>query len=84
MDILSYIMDNKLILIPVLYIVGYIIKNTALIKNKFIPLILLGLGMLLSVLMGGDTIVNNIIQGILVAGATVLTNEVVVQSKKTD
>ena len=84
MDILSYIMDNKLILIPVLYIVGYIIKNTALIKNKFIPLILLGLGMLLSVLMGGDTIVNNIIQGILVAGATVLTNEVVVKKKKTD
>ena len=84
MDFLSYIMDNKLILIPVLYIIGYIIKNTALIKSKFIPLILLGVGMLLSVLMGGDTIVNNVIQGILVAGATVLTNQVVVQSKRAE
>ena len=82
MDFLSYIMENKLILIPVLYIIGYIIKNTSLIKNKYIPLILLGIGIILSVFMGGDTIVNNIVQGVLVTGATVMTNQIIKQAGK--
>lgn len=82
MDILSYIMDNKLILIPVLYIINYIIKKTMVIPDKFLPLLLLALGIILSVLMGGD-IVNNIVQGILVTGATVLTDQIVT-TKKTE
>ncbi len=82
MEFLSYIMETKLILIPVLYIIGYIIKNTSLIKNKYIPVILLIIGIIISVLMGGDTIINNVIQGILVAGATVLANQMVTQSRR--
>lgn len=82
MEILDYVLENRLVLIPVLYVIGYIIKNTELIKDKFIPVILLFIGVLLSILMGGDTIVNNCIQGILVAGATVMTNQIVKQSKK--
>ncbi len=82
MDILSYIMDNKLILIPVLYIINYIIKKTMVIPDKFLPLLLLAIGIILSVLMGGD-IVNNIVQGILVTGATVLTDQIVT-TKKTE
>ena len=82
MDILSYIMDNKLILIPVLYIINYIIKKTMVIPDKFLPLLLLAIGIILSVLMGGD-IVNNIVQGILVTGATVLTEQIVT-TKKTE
>ncbi len=82
MDFMEYILNEKLILIPVLYIIGYFITNTALIRNKFIPIILLGLGMIFSVLMGGDTIINNIIQGVLVAGTAVLTNQVIKQSTK--
>ena len=84
MDFLNYITDNRLILIPVLYIIGYIIKNTNLIKNKYIPLILLAIGISLSVAMGGNTIVDNIIQGILVTGATVLSDQIVIQSRSTD
>ncbi len=82
MDFLNYIMESKLILVPALYILGYIIKNTSLISNKFIPVILLVVGIILSVLMGGDTIMNNIVQGILVAGATVMTDQMVKQSAK--
>ncbi len=82
MDFMEYIMTEKLILIPALYVVGFFITNTALIRNKFIPIILLGLGIIFSILMGGDTIINNVIQGILVAGATVLTNQVIKQSTK--
>ena len=82
MDFLNYIMESKLILVPALYILGYIIKNTSLISNTFIPVILLVVGIILSVLMGGDTIMNNIVQGILVAGATVMTDQMVKQSAK--
>ena len=84
MDFINYIVGNKLILIPVLYIIGYIIKNTNLIRNKFIPLILLIIGIILAVLMGGDTVVNNIVQGILVTGATVMTDQMIRQTSKND
>ncbi len=81
MDILSYVMDNKLILIPVIYIISYIIKQTMIVSEKLIPLILLAVGIILSVLMGGDSIINNVVQGILVTGATVLTDQIIVQTK---
>ena len=82
MELLNYITDNKLILIPALYIIGYIIKNTSLIKDKYIPLILLFVAIILSIFMGKDTIINNIIQGILVSGTTVFTNQMIVQANK--
>lgn len=84
MDFLNYIVGNKLILIPVLYIIGYIIKNTKVIRNKFIPLLLLLIGIVLSVLMGGDTVINNVVQGILVTGATVMTDQMIRQTSKND
>lgn len=84
MDFLNYIVGNKLILIPVLYVIGYIIKNTRVIRNKFIPLLLLLIGIILSILMGGDTIINNVVQGILVTGATVMTDQMIRQTSKND
>ena len=74
-------MDNKLILIPVIYIISYILKETMIVREKFISLILLALGIILSVLMGGDSIVNNIVQGILVTGTTVLAENIVMETK---
>ncbi len=84
MDFLNYIVGNKLILIPVLYIVGYVIKNANIIKNKYIPIMLLIIGIMLSIFMGGDTIINNIVQGILVTGATVMTDQMIRQSTRDD
>lgn len=82
MEILDYILQERLILIPALYALAEIIKTTELIKNKYIPSIVLFFGVLLSLMMGGLTMADNIIQGILVAGATVLTNQIVKQSQK--
>ena len=82
MEIISYIIENRLVLVPVLYIVGEFIKRTEIIKDKFIPLILLFFGIVISLAMGGDTAINSIIQGILVAGATVLGNQIVKQVQK--
>lgn len=82
MEILDFILEERLILIPCLYIIGSVIKNTQSIKDKYIPIILVIIGIILSIFMGGNTIINNLLQGILVAGATVLTNQLVVQKNK--
>lgn len=84
MEIVNYIVENRLILIPVLYIIGEFIKRTEYVKDNLIPIVLLTVGMAFSILMGGDTVINNIIQGILVAGATVLGNQLVKQLGKED
>lgn len=84
MEILNYIIENRLVLIPVLYILGEFIKRTEFIKDKSIPIILLLIGIIFSILMGGDTVINNIIQGILVAGVTVLNNQIIKQNGRDD
>ena len=53
MEILSYITENALILIPVLLIVGRILKGIEKIPDKWIPLILLPLGVVGAMALGG-------------------------------
>ena len=81
MDFFSYITENALILIPVLVVIGQIIKNIQLIDNNWIPLILLPLGVAGAMALGGWT-VDAAIQGVLVAGAAVYSNQIVKQMKK--
>ena len=81
MEILSYVMDNALVLIPVLIIIGQIIKNIQAIPDKWIPLILLPLGIAGALCLGGLS-VDSAIQGILVTGAAVYGNQIVKQLKK--
>ena len=80
MDFFSYITENALILIPVLVVIGQIIKNIQLIDNKWIPLILLPLGVAGAMALGGWT-VDAAIQGVLVAGVAVYSNQIVKQIK---
>lgn len=86
MNIEELIIENKLILIPVLIVLGIIIKRIQAIPDKFIPLILLFLGILFSVLTENaftlQSVVQSIIQGILVTGAAVLGNQIPKQLKK--
>ena len=74
--LINFIVDDGLILIPVLYILGEIIKNTLVIKDKWIPLILLVVSILFSIFLLNESIINNIIQGILITGATVYIDQV--------
>ena len=83
MEFLNYITENALVLIPVLIIIGQIIKGIEAIANKWIPLILLPLGIVGAMALGGWT-VDSAIQGILVAGAAVYGNQLVKQLKTTD
>ena len=81
MDFLKYITERMLILIPALYIIGMIIKGTDKIKNKYMPVILLPLGIAGAIGIGGVN-VDSIIQGILITGVTVYGNQLITQYKK--
>lgn len=81
MDFFSYITEHALILIPVLVVIGQIIKNIQVIENKWIPLILLPLGVVGAMALGGWT-VDAAVQGVLVTGAAVYSNQIVKQMKK--
>jgi len=89
----NFIKPELLILIPVLYFIGVAIKNTTLIKDKFIPLILGLIGIVLSSLWilateGTENIYMAIFvaitQGFLTAGASVYVNQLIKQSKKAE
>ncbi len=81
MNLLEYIVDKALILIPVLNILGMILKNTEKIPDKFIPLILLAFGVLGAIALSGFS-ADSAIQGVLVTGAAVYGNQIVKQLKK--
>lgn len=81
MEILTYITENALILIPVLIVIGQIIKNIEKIPDKWIPVILLPIGIIGAMALGGWS-VDAAIQGVLVTGAAVYGNQLVKQIKK--
>ena len=76
----KYLYEGTLILIPVLNVIGWILKNTQYIPDKYIPLILLPLGVLGSLgIMGFN--VTAVLQGVLVTGTAVYSNQLVKQTK---
>ncbi len=93
MEYQEYIRTELLVLIPVLYILGIGLKRSK-IPNKFIPLILGCIAIVLSALWvfateylenGQELLIalfTAITQGILIAGASVYLNQLIVQSKK--
>lgn len=90
----QFIKPEILILVPVLYFIGVMIKNTLLIKDKFIPLTLGIIGIVLAVMwVLATTDINNtkdiymavftaVTQGVLCSGASVYVNQVIKQSQK--
>ena len=51
MDLMEYITENALILIPVLYVIGMFLKALEFIKDKYIPCILLTIGIAFSIVL---------------------------------
>ena len=78
MEILKYITENALILIPALYILGEIVKGIRMIDNKWIPVILLPVGVVGAMALGGWS-VDSAIQGVLVTGVTVYGDQIIKQ-----
>ena len=82
MDIINFIIEEGLIMIPVLYIIGEIIKFTGVLNNKWIPLTLLVFSILFTPLLLGGFTPDNIVQAVLVTGVTVLGDQLIEQSRK--
>lgn len=81
MEFTQYIAENALILPPFLYVLGMIIKNTEKVSDKFIPIILLPMGILGAIGIMGFNL-DSVVQGVLITGATVYTDQLVKQSGK--
>lgn len=79
----EYIIEQALIVIPVLLILGKIIKETPNAKDWLIPYILLVLGVIFTVALLGFNI-DAVIQGVLVSGAAVFGNELIKQAIEKD
>jgi len=79
----EYLVDEALMLIPVLLVLGKIIKNTPNIKDWLIPYILLVVGTVFTVAFMGFS-PDAFVQGILVSGAAVFGNQLYKQAKEGD
>lgn len=90
MEYLDFIRPELVTLIPLLYVIGMMLKQAAFIRDNFIPLILGGVGILIAICyVCGDTatfsltaIATAVTQGILCAGVAVYGNQVFKQIKK--
>ena len=78
MNILDFVLEQGLILIPMLYIIGMIVKGIEVIPDKYIPLILLPIGIAGSFGLSGIS-VNSAVQGVFVTGAAVYGNQIIKQ-----
>ncbi len=78
-EFIKFINDKALILIPVLFVIGQLLKNTPKVPDWVIPWVLLVIGVTGGVLIIKDPL-QGIVQGVLVTGATVLTHQLVKQT----
>ena len=96
MDIMNYIKPELIVVAIVLYFVGLGIKKAESIKDKCIPFILGGCGIVLSaicvfanspigtvqeILMA---VFTSIVQGILIAGLSTYVNQIIKQANKSE
>lgn len=85
----DYIKPELLVLIPVLYILGLMLKKTEKINDKYIPAMIGIIGIVLSAIYVAAvsgiclmSVFTAVTQGILVAGAAVYVNQLVKQNKE--
>lgn len=84
MDILEFVMQEALVMIPVLNIIGWVIKSTETITDRLIlPIISVASLLLTPWLLGGFN-AENVVQAFLVVGGAVLLNQGVRQLRKDD
>ena len=95
-QIMNYVKPELIVVAVALYFIGMGLKQAQAIKDKYIPLILGGVGIVLcaiwvlatSPLTTGQEIAmavfTALVQGILVAGLSTYINQVIKQVKKTE
>jgi hypothetical protein len=83
MDLTTYISAESLVVIPMLYVIGMMLKGTNKVSDNYIPLILVIIGVACCVGINGFN-VNSFIQGVLVTGVAVYTNQLIKQVSKSN
>ena len=92
MNVLEYIRPELLLTVPVLWVLGKILKEASFLRDKWIPLVLGGAGILLAVCWiggGGEPfgvtgLFTAVTQGILCAGAAVYGHQLIKHMKNKD
>lgn len=94
--VMNYIKPELVVVAVVLYFVGIALKQAQAVKDKYIPLILGGVGIILCAVWVFATcplgtgqeiamaVFTAIVQGILVAGLSTYVNQVIKQVNKTE
>lgn len=95
-QILNYVKPELIVVAAVLYFIGMGLKQAQAVKDKYIPLILGGTGIVLCAIWvlatsplgtGQDiamAVFTAIVQGILVAGLSTYINQIVKQANKSE
>lgn len=95
-QIINYVKPELVIVAVVLYFIGIGLKNAQAVKDKYIPLILGVIGIILcgvwvlatSALGSGQEIAlavfTAVVQGVLTAGLSTYVNQVIKQAQKTE
>lgn len=95
-QIMNYIKPELIVVAVVLYFIGMWLKKAQAVKDKYIPLILGGIGIVLCAIwvlatstIGTEqeiamAVFTAIVQGILVAGVSNYINQIVKQSQKAE
>ena len=91
MDYTQYVKAELLILIPVLVVLGVILKKAEWLKDKYIPFVLTAVGLVMSCLwvfgtegVSAISIFTAIAQGVLCTGGAVLADQYIKQATKTE
>ncbi len=79
MEILSVIDPKLSVIIVVLYLIGMACKQTNMVNDKYIPVILGAFGILFVSLFLKVLSIDSVIQGILCAAASVYGNQILKQ-----
>lgn len=95
-QIMNYVKPELIVVAVVLYFIGMGLKKAEAVPDKYIPLILGGIGIVLCalwVLANGPltseseivmAVFTSIVQGILVAGLSTYINQIIKQAQKTE
>lgn len=90
MDITTYVLPELAFLTPFLYLIGLFLKHSGWFSDRFIPLALGVLGMVIATVwlcvatppVTALTVITGIIQGVLYAGLAVYANQLYKQATK--
>lgn len=83
-SLISFIPAQGVIMIPVIYVLGIILKKVEVVKDKHILLSLLLTSIVLTPAIIGEYNAKNVAISVLVVGVCVLTNQLPKQAKKVE